>query len=164
MPILRARFVPFCCFKCHGPDEKTRKAKLRLDVEKVAHKSVIVAGQPDKSELIQRVFSRDADKVMPPPSTKTALSKEQKDLLRRWIAAGGKYEEHWAFVQARQLPAPAVKERSWPVNAIDHFVLARLEAQGLKPAPPAERHTLIRRLSLDLISVCRPPQQKPTPL
>jgi hypothetical protein len=141
------------CFKCHGPDEKTRKAKLRLDDPKIAHKSVIVAGKPDKSELIHRVFSADADKVMPPPSTKTALSKEQKELLKRWVAAGGKYQQHWAFVPPKQASLPAIKDRHWPVNAIDHFVLARLEAEGLKPAPVADRFTLIRRLSLDLIGL-----------
>ena len=141
------------CFKCHGPDEKTRKARLRLDDPKVAHKSVIVAGKPDKSELVQRVFSNEADKVMPPPSTKTALSKEQKELLKRWVAAGGKYQQHWAFVPPKQTSLPAVTDRHWPANAIDHFVLARLEAQGLKPTPAADRFTLIRRLSLDLIGL-----------
>jgi hypothetical protein len=141
------------CFKCHGPDERYRKARLRLDEEKSAHQSVIVPGRPEESELIERIFSADADTVMPPPSTKTALSKEQKDLLKRWIAAGGKYQKHWAFVPPRQMPLPAVKDRGWLGNAIDHFVLARLEAEGLKPSPAAERHTLIRRLSLDLIGL-----------
>lgn len=147
------------CFKCHGPDEKTRKARLRLDDPKVAHKAVIVAGQPEKSELVQRIFSADADKVMPPPSTKTALSKKQKDLLKRWVAAGGKYEEHWAFVPPKQSALPAVKDRNWPANAIDDFVLARLEAEGLKPAPAADRFTLIRRLSLDLIGLPPTPEE-----
>jgi len=147
------------CFKCHGPDEKTRKARLRLDDPKIAHKAVIVAGQPDKSELIQRVFSRDADRVMPPPSTKTSLSKEQKELLKRWVAAGAKYQKHWAFVPPKQSALPAVKDRHWPANGIDHFVLVRLEAEGLKPAPAADRFTLIRRLSLDLIGLPPTPEE-----
>jgi hypothetical protein len=147
------------CFKCHGPDERYRKARLRLDEEKSAHKSVIVPGRPQESELIERVFSADADHVMPPPSTKTALSKEQKELLKRWIAAGGKYQKHWAFVPPRQVPLPVTKDRSWPANGIDHFILAGLEAQGLKPSPAAERHTLIRRLSLDLIGLPPTPDE-----
>src|SRR5437870_7589963 len=86
------------CFKCHGPDERYRKARLQLDEEKSAHKSVIVPGRPQESELVQRIFAADADMIMPPPSTKTALNKEQKELLKRWIAAGGKYQKHWPFV------------------------------------------------------------------
>jgi hypothetical protein len=147
------------CFKCHGPDEKTRKAKLRLDDPKIAHKSVIVSGKPDKSELIQRVFSTEADKVMPPPSTKTTLSKKQKELLKRWVAAGAQYQQHWAFVPPRQVALPGIKDRHWPVNAIDYFVLARLEAEGLRPSTMADRYTLIRRLSLDLVGLPPTPEE-----
>jgi len=147
------------CFKCHGPDERYRKAKLRLDEEKSAHKSVIVPGRPQESELIQRIFAPDRDTIMPPPSTKTTLSKEQKDILKRWVAAGGEYQRHWAFVPPRQRALPEVKERGWPKNAIDYFVLSRLEAEGLKPSPAADRYTLIRRLCLDLIGLPPAPEE-----
>jgi hypothetical protein len=140
------------CFKCHGPDEKTRKAKMRLDLPDTPD-GVIVPGRPGESELIARVSSTDPDTVMPPPSTKMALTAAQKDLLKRWVASGAKFERHWAFVPPKAAPAPAVKLTSWPRNPIDHFVLDRLEARDLKPSPPANRHTLIRRLSLDLIGL-----------
>lgn len=141
------------CFKCHGPDEKTRKAKLRLDEAKSAHLSVIVPGQPEKSELIERILAVEPGKVMPPPSTKMTLNAQQKEVLKRWIGSGAKYQPHWAFVPPRQLPLPLVKDDTWPRNPIDYFILAHLESARLKPSPPADRHTLIRRLSLDLIGL-----------
>jgi hypothetical protein len=132
------------CFKCHGPDEKTRKAKLRLDMP----------GKLPADELLARIASSDPELVMPPPSTKTVLSAQQKDVLRRWIAAGAKYEQHWAFVAPRPMATlPMVREPSWPHNPIDEFVLHRLDKEGLKPSPSADRYTLIRRLSLDLIGL-----------
>src|SRR5947209_285170 len=85
------------CFKCHGPDETTRKAKLRLDVPGKLEDGVIVPGQPEHSEVVARVFAADLAKRMPPPATKTALSADQKNLLKQWIASGAKYERHWAF-------------------------------------------------------------------
>ena len=140
------------CFKCHGPDETTRKAKLRLDVPGGA-KGVIVPGKPDQSELIARVCSGDSDTVMPPPSTKITLTAEQKEILKRWIAAGAHYQQHWAFVPPQAVAPPPVTRVSWPRNPIDRFVLARLEKEGLRPSPAADRHTLIRRVSLDLIGL-----------
>src|SRR5205823_3896524 len=139
------------CFKCHGPDKARRKADLRLDVRESAVESAIVPGRPDKSALIARISAADPAKVMPPPSTKTALTEAQKLLLKRWIAAGAEYQPHWAFVPPRQAALPAVRQQDWPRNPLDAFVLARLEAEGLRPAPPADRYTLIRRVSLDLI-------------
>jgi Protein of unknown function (DUF1549)/Planctomycete cytochrome C len=137
-PIL-ARF----CFKCHGPDEKTRKAKLRLDLP----------GKLPADELLLRIGSADPDSVMPPPSTKTTLSAVQQDVLKRWIASGARYEQHWAFIPPRAVMPPKVADAQWPHNPIDQFVLSRLEKEGLKPSPPADRYTLVRRLSLDLIGL-----------
>jgi hypothetical protein len=131
------------CFKCHGPDEKTRKAGMRLDVP----------GKLDTAELITRVTSDDPETVMPPPSTKAVLTPQQKDVLRRWAASGARYEQHWSFVAPRVAEPPVPKDRSWPHNPIDDFVLARLDKEGLKPSPPADPPTLIRRLSLDLIGL-----------
>src|SRR5688572_27505519 len=128
------------CFKCHGPDEKVNKAGLRLDVRELAvgetnsGLSAIVPGKPADSELVRRIFAEAAREVMPPPSTKQQLSEAQKDVLKRWIAQGAEYEPHWAFVAPKRPPLPAVKNAAWPHNAIDHFVLARLEREGLSPA------------------------------
>lgn len=141
------------CFKCHGPDERSRKADLRLDVEGVAHQLAIKPGQPDQSELIRRIFAKEPAKVMPPPSTKTSLSEKQKEILTQWIKAGGKYQQHWSFIPPKQPQLPKIKNKNWPKNSIDHFVLAKLEANGLQPSPKADKYTLIRRVYLDLIGL-----------
>lgn len=144
------------CFKCHGPDEVARKAQLRLDVRAEAIKPAksgtiaIVAGRADKSELVMRIFTENEDDVMPPPATKHPLSPTQKDVLKRWIAEGAEYKPHWAFVAPKQPSPPKVQDKSWPRNAIDNFVLARLEKEGLKPSSPADKYTLVRRVYLDL--------------
>ncbi|HEY7426666.1 MAG TPA: PSD1 and planctomycete cytochrome C domain-containing protein, partial [Gemmataceae bacterium] len=153
------------CFKCHGPDEKARKARLRLDQRQAARRGgksgrpAIVSGQPEQSELIQRIFAEDEEEVMPPPHTKNPLSMEEKQILKRWIAEGADYRSHWAFVPPRQTPLPKVKQTNWPRNPIDHFILARLEAEGLKPSPQADRYTLARRLYLDLIGLPPTPEE-----
>ena len=141
------------CFKCHGPDEKNQKAKLRLDVRGAAIQSAIVPGQPEKSEAISRIFSKDPGEIMPPPATKMALNASQKDVLKRWIAGGAKYREHWAFVPPTVPVVPKAKDAAWGRNPIDAFILAQLEAKGLAPSPPAEKVTLIRRVTFDLIGL-----------
>ena len=143
------------CLLCHGPDAKNRKADLRLDVREVAISdlgghSAIVPGKPDKSELIKRVTSTDRDEAMPPAKTGKKLTKEQVGLLRKWIELGAPYAKHWSFVKPERFAAPAVKDAAWPRNEIDRFLLARLEKEGLKPSREADRHALVRRLSLDL--------------
>ena len=159
-PILSAH-----CFKCHGPDEKVREAGLRLDRRESAtaklesESTAVVPGQPDKSELVRRIFSADEGEMMPPPAANKPLSAQQKDVLRRWIAAGAEYAPHWAFVPPKQAPIPAVKQTDWPLNPIDHFVLARLEAAGLAPSPPADKYTLARRVYLDLIGLPPTPEE-----
>ncbi len=147
------------CFKCHGPDDAARKSNLRLDRSDTALKPAksgkvaIVPGKPKESELISRIMAEDPDEVMPPASTKKILTTGQKDLLRKWIAAGAKYQEHWAFVPPQRAPLPQVKQTDWPKNAIDRFVLARLEKEKLKPSSSADRYTLVRRVYLDLIGL-----------
>ena len=153
------------CFKCHGPDDKARKANLRLDTRSEAlkagksGKNPIVPGKPDQSELVARILQADPDEVMPPSTAKLGLSDAQKQVLKRWIAAGANYAPHWAFRPPTQAPLPQVKQADWPRNAIDSFVLARLETEGLQPSPRAEAHTLIRRLYLDLIGMPPTPEE-----
>jgi hypothetical protein len=153
------------CFNCHGPDEVTREAGLRLDQSESATQpadsgaTAIVPGKPDESELIRRILSEDESEQMPPSSAKSRLTPEQKETLRRWIAAGAEYTEHWAFVPPRQAPLPPVKQTDWPRNEIDRFILAKLEAAGLAPSPPADRYTLVRRVYLDLVGLPPTPQQ-----
>ncbi len=153
------------CFKCHGPDDKTREAGLRLDARDSALRPAesgeraIVPGKPEESELLRRIESADEEVVMPPPAAKKPLSEAQKQALRRWIEGGAKYQQHWAFVAPRQATVPKVKRGDWPKNAIDYFVLSRLEAAGLEPAPAADRYTLVRRLYLDLIGLPPTPEE-----
>jgi hypothetical protein len=144
------------CFKCHGPDERARKGGLRLDsfegaVAKLKSGArAVVPGKPAESELLKRVSSADPDEVMPPPDAKNPLPAGAADVLRRWIAAGAEYKPHWSFVPPKAAALPDVKDSAWVRNPIDRFVLARLEREGLKPSPPADAATLLRRVSLDL--------------
>ena len=137
------------CFKCHGQDAGARKANLRLDVREVALQPAksgavaVVPGKPDESELVKRTFSSDPEEVMPPPSAKHPLTEVEQDILKRWVAAGAVYQEHWAFVAPKAVAPPMVKNAAWPRNEIDHFILARLEAEGLNPSPEADRATLV---------------------
>jgi hypothetical protein len=153
------------CFKCHGPDDRARKAKLRLDVADEAlkparsKKRAIVPGKPEQSELVARVFADDDGERMPPASAKLALTEEQKQILKRWIAEGAKYTAHWSFVPPRWPELPVVKDARWPRNAIDRFVLARLEREGLSPSSEADRYTLVRRLYLDLVGMPPTPEE-----
>jgi hypothetical protein len=139
------------CFACHGPDSASRKADLRLDRREAAvHAGAIAPGDTESSELVERVTSDDPTVLMPPPKSGKTLTAAQKDLLRRWIAAGAEYQAHWSLIPPKRPQPPAVKDGGWVRNSIDRFILARLEANGLKPAPEADRRTLARRLSLDL--------------
>jgi hypothetical protein len=150
------------CYKCHGPDDSARQAGLRLDQRAIAVKPTesgvvpIVPGKPQESEVVSRIYAADADTRMPPAAANVDLSPPQKELLKRWIAAGAEYKPHWSFVPPRQAPLPESKDgpdKHWARNPIDAFVLARLEAAGLTPSPQADRYTLLRRVSLDLIGL-----------
>ncbi len=147
------------CFACHGADSAARKADLRLDRRDDAIKAeAIVPGATDKSAMVERIFSVDKDEVMPPPSAKKTLTNAQKELLSRWIANGAEYQPHWSFIAPKKVAPPAVKNENWVRNPIDRFILAKLEAKGLTPAPEADRHTLVRRLSLDLTGLPPTPE------
>ena len=148
------------CFKCHGPDDKTREADLRLDRREEAIAAGAVApGKADDSELVRRILSDDPQERMPPPASRKELTAEQKERLRRWIDEGAEYETHWALVRPTRPPLPPVRDSAWPQNPIDPFVLARLESEGLAPSPPADRYTLVRRVYLDLIGLPPTPEE-----
>ncbi len=151
------------CFSCHGPDSATRQADLRLDLRQAAVDSGVIAlDHPENSSILQRIVSNDPDAVMPPPESGKHLSAEQLGTLRRWIESGAKYDEHWAFVFPQRPDIPhavidsAIVEDYRVNNSIDHFVVAQLAGTNLRPSPPADRATLVRRLFLDLIGL--PPQ------
>jgi hypothetical protein len=147
------------CFACHGPDKASRKADLRLDQRDVAVKAeAIVPGKPNDSEAIRRIFSTDQGEQMPPPASHKKLTANQKELLRRWVAAGAEYQPHWSLIAPVRGPLPALKNARWLRNPIDQFILARLETLGLQPAAEADRRTLARRVSLDLTGLPPSPQ------
>jgi hypothetical protein len=137
------------CFHCHGPDSATRMANLRLDTDEGARKA-IEAGNSAKSRLFARVSHAKKPLRMPPPASGLSLTDAQIDTLKRWIDEGAKWDEHWAYRAPKRPALPAVKAKNWVKNPVDQFILARSEREGLKPAKPAQRETLIRRFSFDL--------------
>jgi hypothetical protein len=153
-PILAAK-----CFACHGPDEGERQAELRLDIRDEAVPGVIKPGDAEHSEVIVRLTTDEVDMRMPPSdSKKSPLSADEVALIHRWIDEGAEYDAHWSYVKPTRPAVPAVRQTEWPVNPIDHFILARLEAKGLAPSPEADKRTLLRRLSFDVLGL--PPTPK----
>lgn len=152
------------CFACHGPDAAHQEAGLRLDVRAAAILAVdsgmtaIVPGKPEQSELIARITSTDTDIVMPPHGSDKKLSAEQVRLLTEWIKQDAPYADHWAFIAPSRPTPPETKDRTWSRTPIDQFILARLEKEGMKPEPEADKTTLIRRATLDLTGL--PPTPK----
>ena len=172
-PVISAK-----CFQCHGPDEKARKAKLRLDLREEALKEhedgrPIVPGDLKASALIARITSKDPDEVMPPPKEDHALSEAEIGLLKKWIAQGAEYKPHWSFQKPERPAALGIADLrlpvadwkngadgfgDWSVNPIDGFILQKLAAAKLMPSREAEPEVLIRRLTLDLTGL--PPTMK----
>ncbi|TWT92078.1 PSD1 and planctomycete cytochrome C domain-containing protein [Stieleria varia] len=154
-PILAKR-----CITCHGPDADAREADLRLDIESGSRADLggyqaVVPGDASQSEMIVRITTDDEDLRMPPADSHAPLTQDEVAILTRWIAAGGRYEQHWSFVAPTKPAVPQVDDAAWCRNPIDRFVLAKLERSGLQPSAPATREALIRRVSMDLIG--RPP-------
>lgn len=146
------------CFECHGPDEETREAGLRLDVRKDAMEdlggySAIVPGSPDESVLIERILETDEDLRMPPVDFDKPLSEDQIKTLTDWIQQGANFAKHWSFEPIRRPAVPEVGYPQWTDNEIDRFVVAQLEQRQITPSPPADRYTLIRRVYLDLLGL-----------
>jgi hypothetical protein len=143
------------CYQCHGPDERARKAKLRLDMKESAFRvqegiTVIKPGKSAESELFRRISTSDTDDLMPPPRSNHKLTPKQIDLIKQWIDSGAKWSAHWAFNPIQSPKTPALKNTRWPANEFDRFILARLEHENLSPSPPADRERLIRRITFDL--------------
>ena len=143
------------CYTCHGPDKGTRKTALRFDVESGAKADLggrfaIVPGDVSKSLLIERITSANKALRMPPAHTGAALTPREIGILKRWVEQGAKWQKHWSFLPPERPAYPDLKDSRWPRNGVDHFVLSRLEREGLGPSPEADRQTLIRRVTLDL--------------
>ena len=140
------------CFQCHGPDEKARKAKLRLDTQ-AGILSVLTPRQSEDSKLFLRITAAHNLGIMPPVKSGKTLTAPQLDLLRRWIDEGAVWGKPWAYETPSRPGLPAVKNQTWVRNGVDHFVLARLEQEKLTPSPEAAKETLLRRVTLDLTGV-----------
>ncbi len=146
------------CFACHGPDANKREAGLRLDTEEGAYAALketpnahaIVPGNPSKSEVVKRLESTDDSERMPPPSSNLKLSDEEKEVIKKWISKGAKYEPHWAFVPPKKADLPKTQHNDWVKNEIDYFISQKLTQIGLAPNEPAEKLHLLKRLSFDL--------------
>jgi hypothetical protein len=144
------------CWLCHGPDATAKKIRLRLDSEASATadlgggRRAVVPGDPSQSELVRRITAGDASVRMPPAYAERTLTQPEIELLAQWVRQGARWQNHWSFIPPSRPQLPAVAHKAWPRNAVDHFVLARLEKESLEPSPEAERETLIRRVSLDL--------------
>ncbi|GAA0881279.1 DUF1553 domain-containing protein [Algoriphagus jejuensis] len=149
------------CFVCHGPDLAAQKAGLSLHTPEMAFaalkespgKVAIKPGNLQKSELFHRILSEDLDYQMPSRESNLTLSAKEKAILIKWIEDGAEYKEHWAFIPPQQVDLPKVKDKEWSKNPIDLFVLSKLDAEKIKPAPEADKEILLRRLSLDLIGL-----------
>ncbi len=146
------------CFACHGPDGNARQTELRLDNESGAMADLggfhaIVPGDLDASVLFHRVTTDDPDEQMPPVDEGTQLTPREIEILRRWIEQGATWQPHWSLSPPRRPAVPEVNEASWTRGEIDHFILAKLEQASLTPSQEADRRTLIRRLSFDLLGL-----------
>jgi hypothetical protein len=155
------------CYFCHGPDAGHRKGDLRLDLldpkegpyAKRDGYAILVAGHPEQSEIIARLTNEDDDERMPPPKSNRKLTAKQIETIRLWVQQGAKWGKHWSLIAPARPKEPAVKEKSWPKNAIDRFVLAKLEKEGIAHSPEADRATLIRRVTLDLTGLPPTPEE-----
>jgi hypothetical protein len=144
------------CYACHGPDERQRKAGLRLDRAEEAFKKLksgncaLVPGDLTKSALIERITATDAEDIMPPPKHNKPLKPGEIELLKHWVEEGAVWQKHWSFIPPERPELPKVRQTNWPRNPIDDFTLAQLEQENLSPNPEADRATLIRRVTFDL--------------
>lgn len=152
-PILSDR-----CFKCHGPDETKMEGGLGLDTKERAFAALgkakdhfaIVPGDVEASVLVKRIYSEDPDEVMPPTASNLQLSNTEKAILKKWIAQGAEWKQHWSFIPPSKSEIPVINNKEWAKNEIDFFILNRLEQEGFSPSQEADEEMLLRRLSFDL--------------
>ncbi|OYP34605.1 DUF1553 domain-containing protein [Rhodopirellula sp. MGV] len=149
------------CFACHGADDHSREAGLRLDqAESAIDSAAIVPGNPDESEMIARIMTDDPDLIMPPPHSKKTISEEQKATLVRWIKEGAEFQKHWAFVTP-EIETPSVTaDAQWRKNEIDDYVFSALKHAGLSPVSEAQPSVLFRRLHLDITGLPPSPNDR----
>ena len=155
------------CFHCHGPDEQHRKGNgdkgLRLDTKEGAFTELdgafaLVPQHPEKSVLLQRILSHDAEEIMPPPKSGKKISEKEAALLKRWIEEGAEYSGHWAYQKPERVEPPAATNPAWNTSPVDRFLFQKMRNEGLHPSPEADRTVLARRLALDLTGL--PPTPK----
>jgi len=151
-PILSDR-----CYTCHGPDENTRQANLRLDLEEDAFKSLesgnraFVSGKPGSSASVERILSDDPEVQMPPPDSHLSLNAQEKAMIVKWIEQGAKWKDHWAFIKPIKAEVPESIGKQWPIkNPIDNFVQRTLAQKDFEPSLEAHKERLLRRVSMDL--------------
>ena len=152
------------CYQCHGPDKNQLQAGLRLDKPEIATaklesgQTAIVPKDLVSSGLVARIISTDPNEKMPPPDSGKSISPEEIEILKQWVAQGAEFQGHWSFIPAVRREPPATRFTEHVRNEIDRFVLSRLEAEGLTPAPEADKISLIRRATIDLTGL--PPTPK----
>jgi len=152
------------CFRCHGPDKSSRMADMRLDIREEAIKPLpdgktpIVPGDPDKSEIIRRLFAAEP-RTMPPKFANKVLSEQQKQTIRRWVEEGAVYEGHWSYQPVKRVPVPVIPDSPNIRNPIDYFIQDRLRSEGLKPSAEADKRTLLRRITFDLTGLAPTPEE-----
>jgi Protein of unknown function (DUF1553)/Protein of unknown function (DUF1549)/Planctomycete cytochrome C len=147
------------CFHCHGPDNKTRQAELRLDTrEGLQTDNVVVSGKPTESSLYKRITTSDESEKMPPAESHKQLTSDQIDLLKRWIEEGGEYQNHWSYLPLRQ-PSVDSLQGSSPSAVVDYWVDRQTKKMQLEPAPQADKVTLLRRLHFDLTGLPPSPEE-----
>lgn len=149
------------CYTCHGPDDKARKANLRLDTENGFYKAlednpnhfVIDKNNLVESEILKRISSKNSVYKMPPPESNLDLSDREKEILKKWVLQGGKWDKHWAYIKPELPIVPEVKNISWTTNEIDYFILRKLESIGMSPSKIEEKEILLRRVYFDIIGL-----------
>ena len=146
------------CYTCHGPDDKARKANLRLDIEQGFYAAlednpnhfVIDKNNPNESEILKRIDSENSNYIMPPPESNLKLSKKEKEILKKWVLQGGKWEPHWAYTKPKLPEIPEINIENWASNEIDFFIASKLESKGMSPSKIEEKEILIRRAYFDI--------------
>ena len=149
------------CYTCHGPDDKARKANLRLDTENGFYKAlednpnhfVIDKNNLVESEILKRISRKNSVYKMPPPESNLDLSDREKEILKKWVLQGGKWDKHWAYIKPELPIVPEVKNISWTTNEIDYFILRKLESIGMSPSKIEEKEILLRRVYFDIIGL-----------